>query len=316
MRLKIKANTATDIFTLDDDSISVQELSKLISQSSGPLKGVQVKSYKLGFPPKTVDAEAKDSLKEAGFKPNEQLIAELGESSARTIEQPPSKIAKSEKAEADDIANMHISSLNEYAILRNVPDDNACLFNAISYALEGTFKLPDLNLRAIVADTIRNDPVTYDEMVLGRPLLQYCEWIEKSESWGGAIELGILASFLQVRINCFDVELGNLIVFQDEARKPSKFINLVYSGIHYDCIITNSKLTQVKTGDIGNWTTHEDDIVAACKSLVKCLQLRNYTTNTTKFRVRCLVCYEIVVGEMGASKHANNTGHYLFGEVK
>lgn len=314
MKIKVKAGAASAVLTVEN-TCQVLDLTSHFAGTS--LEGVSVLSYRFGFPAKTVAASSTETLQDAGIHANDQLVAETGAGNQIS----PSSTGQSRPVQAaapklnDNIANVHIAATNNYVILRNVPDDNSCLFNAILYALSGKFKWPDLDLRHVVAETVRNNPLTYDEIVLGRPPEKYCEWIEKSESWGGAIELGILADFLGVRINCFDVELGSRMVFQNEESVPSKFIVLVYSGIHYDCFVTNTDVTESKANDHGNWTDHELDIVGASDQLVRLLQKRNYTTNTTKFRVRCLECYEVLVGEMGASKHAEAKGHYRFGEV-
>lgn len=310
MKLKIKAGATSAVVTVDE-STTILELAA--SFPGTPLENVHILTYRFGFPAKTVDATSNVTLIEAGIRPNDQIIGETGQkqqSAPVSASKPPASSTPDTK-----IANVHIPQLDQYLLLRNVPDDNACLFNAVLYALTGKYKWPELNLRHIVAETIRSNPHKFDEVVLGRPISEYCKWIEKSESWGGAIELGILAEFLGVRINCFDVELGNRMVFQDETSKPDKFIVVVYSGIHYDCFATNPQLTETKTYDQGNWTAHEPEILDASEKLVKLLQKGNYSTNTTTFRVRCLDCYEVLVGEMGASKHAEAKGHFRFGEV-
>jgi len=328
MKLKIKAGQNSAVLTADP-AWKVRDLSSHLSGTL--LDGQSITAYRYGFPSKSVAATSDISLQDAGIKANEQLVAEtsssgqsLADSTALNVANSiTSSLSKSRGPTSEDkittandkIANVYIENVGEYLILRNVPDDNSCLFNAILYALTGSFKWPELNLRHIVAETIQGNPATYDEVVLGRPIDKYCEWIEKSESWGGAIELGILSDFLGVRINCFDVELGSMMVFQNEKDVPAKFIVLVYSGIHYDCFVTNRQLTETKTNDKGNWTTHQLEILGSCDELVSLLQKRNYTTNTTTFRVRCLQCYEVLIGEMGASKHAESTGHYRFGEV-
>ena len=312
MRLKIKTAAGSGVISAED-SWTLSRLIECISADVPALKGKRITSLKCGFPPKALECDPQTLLAEAGIHANDQILVETQETSPVTASQAPAKVTPSTN---DKIANVYIEALNSYLILRNVPDDNACLFNAITYTLQGTFKWHDLDLREIVASTIEANPDTYNELVLGRPRDEYCEWIRKSESWGGAIELGILSEFLGVRINCFDVELGRKMVFQDEQNKPTKFICLVYSGIHYDCFVTNPVLTENKSGDSGNWTDHEDIVIQASSQLVALLQKRNYTTNTTTFRVRCLDCYEILLGEMGASKHANSTGHFRFGEVK
>lgn len=315
MRIKVKTSSATDVIAFDDESISVAELTQLISASSPKLANVSISSFKVGFPPQSIDAHSTLSIKEAGMRPNQQILAEETPSLDKPVNPAPSAPSR-RPTESPDIPSVHIKLLDKYAILRNVPDDNSCMFRAISYSLTNRLSMNDIDLRQLVSSKIASDPFTYNEMVLGRPIDKYCEWIEKKDSWGGAIELGIIAEALEIRINCFDVELGNMMVFQDEASKPEKFICLVYSGIHYDSIVLNSVLSQNKQGDVGYWTQHEEDIVEASKQLVKYLQLKNYSTNTTTFRVRCLECYLVLVGENGASKHANETGHFSFGEVK
>lgn len=311
MRIKVKTPSATDVITIDDESITVAELVSHISRSSSKLSGTTITSFKVGFPPQTVDATSTIPIKEAGIRANQQILADTGPSIG--LQEGGSATTPKESTE---IPSFYVKELDKYAILRNVPDDNSCMFRAISYSLTNQLSMDGINLRQIVSDTIAGDPFTYNEMVLGRPIDKYCEWIQKKDSWGGAIELGIIAGSLGIRINCFDVETGNLMVFQDEAAKPSKFICLVYSGIHYDSIVLNGILSLNKQADVGNWSLQEDLIVSASKLLVKLLQLKNYSTNTTTFRVRCLECYLVLVGENGASKHANETGHFSFGEVK
>lgn len=266
----------------------------------------------------------------------------------------------------EDIPSVYIDSLQKYLILRNIPDDNSCLFNSISYALSGansyqTFSPPS-DLRQIVVSYIEKDPALYSEAVLGRPRQEYCEWILKKDSWGGAIELGILADWFDVRITCIDIELGNFIQIENESKKPKEFIVLIYSGIHYDVFALNANLNTTdkeldqckwridgrrngsgeeeekdENGHIGGEPTkyeeskakkagddldergerdEETAILKASEKLCKLLQERDYSTNTTTFRVRCLDCYLVLVGEVGASKHAEQTGHLNFGEVK
>lgn len=309
MKFRIKGPAGSGIISAEE-SWTVSRLKEAIVSDIPSFHGKHISAIRSGYPPKTLDCLQDATLAEAKLRPNEQLLVEFEEGNDAL-----EAVAKALDPQNDGIPHVHISALNQYMILRNVPDDNACLFNAITYALQGTFKWPGLNLRDIVASTVEVNPQTYDEVVLGRTPAKYCEWIRKDDAWGGAIELGILSKYLNVRINCFDVELGRSMVFQDEERIPSKFVCLVYSGIHYDCFVTNQFLTQNKSGDQGNWTENEDAILQASATLVSQLQKRNYTTNTTTFRVRCLECYEVLVGEMGASNHANSKGHFRFGEV-
>ena len=53
--------------------------------------------------------------------------------------------------------------------------------------------------RVQVARRILADPVTFNDAILGKPMEEYAAWIQKDESWGGAIELTILAAATGVR---------------------------------------------------------------------------------------------------------------------
>jgi ubiquitin thioesterase OTU1 len=59
-----------------------------------------------------------------------------------------------------------------------------------------------------VADKIKEDPFTWSEAVLGMQPAKYCEHIQKSTSWGGAIELAILSQVYNVEIDSVDVQSG------------------------------------------------------------------------------------------------------------
>lgn len=116
---------------------------------------------------------------------------------------------------------------------RIVPDDNSCLFSAIGLVFKGKYDdaiTKELRegkykcvhralvadsvafLCAVVASEIRKDPINYSDVILGqvaraparRTMLtltpvnsrgrdEYIETIQKPSSWGGAIELSILA---------------------------------------------------------------------------------------------------------------------------
>lgn len=223
-----------------------------------------------------------------------------------------------------DIALLYIKEFDSYLILRNIPDDNSCLFNSISYAMVGYDSFgadgvsPPGQLRQVVAEHILSHEEVYDEAVLGRPVADYVNWIQKKDSWGGAIELGILSQWFNVTILCLDIESDKYITF-DASENPRGYIILVYSGIHYDVLAQNEQLLKedfVKKWDTTLWPAENQAIKEYGQQMGALLQSKDYSTNTTKFRVRCLDCYEVLVGEMGASRHANQTGHYNFGEVR
>lgn len=338
MRVKIKSRNGSSVISCTSDKVS---LHVLIDEIKIALKGAiddnALVSLKNGFPPKAIDMmKLETPINELGIKNGDQLIMEdeTGSSSTNTqdskLNQTSSVFnAPNAKTKSDpNIPSVYIESLDRYLILRNIPDDNSCMFNSISYGLFGYNSYdrdgvsPPSNLRSIISNTIQNNQDTYSEAILGRSVDNYCQWILKKDSWGGAIELGILADWFNIRINCLDIELGKFIRFENEINKPDKFMVLIYLGIHYDILSVNVNLStssQDKQTDTCIWSMNskeEDLILESALKLCHYLRTQNYSTNTTTFRIRCLECYKILVGEMGASKHANETGHFSFGEVK
>lgn len=325
MRLRLKSKQGQQTVDNIDGKLKIDNFVLLIT----PLFTTLIVAIKTGFPPKSIDLTTEKTLEELGVKNGDSLIVETGDDNSKStkikdlftkvVDKPKEtkniqndKEAKN-KRQKEDIPSVYVSEISKYLILRNIPDDNSCLFNAIISGVG--YDMTPLDLRDVVVNYIKNDVETYNEVILGRPVQEYCDWILKKDSWGGAIELGILADYLQVNIHCLDIETNNFITFDQE--KATKFIILVYSGVHYDLLVLNPVLSITKTNDTTNWPLNQENIIkASAKKLCTLLQLQNYTTNTTTFRIRCLNCYKVLVGEMGASNHANETGHYEFGEVK
>lgn len=335
MKVKIKSRAGASVISCTSNQVPLNILVHEIKTAlKGSISDDAVVTLKNGFPPKAIDMSRLEApLSELGIKNGDQLILEDENeySSTDMQESNPSQVPSGShtKAKSDpNIPSIYIESLDKYLILRNIPDDNSCMFNSISYGLFGYNSFdrdgisPPSNLRSIISSTIQDNQDTYNEVVLGRSVDKYCQWILKKDSWGGAIELGILAEWFKVRINCLDIELGKFIRFENEANKPDNFIVLIYLGIHYDILSLNVNLStssQDKQTDTCVWPINskiEELVLEYSLKLCHYLQTQNYSTNTTTFRIRCLDCYKILVGEMGASKHANETGHYNFGEVK
>lgn len=79
------------------------------------------------------------------------------------------------------------------AVVRRIIEaDNSCLFNAVAYNLERT-RSAAIRLRGVVKDTVKSDPLTFNDGVLGKENEEYQRWIMDMNHWGGPIELFILA---------------------------------------------------------------------------------------------------------------------------
>jgi hypothetical protein len=66
------------------------------------------------------------------------------------------------------------------------------------------------------------------------PTSEYITTISNPTSWGGAIELGILAAHYRTEIASIDVETGRLDHFSPGESGGAMRCILIYSGIHYD----------------------------------------------------------------------------------
>jgi ubiquitin thioesterase OTU1 len=88
-------------------------------------------------------------------------------------------------------------------------------------------------LRDVISDAVKAQPDEYSEVVLGRPPDDYAQWIKKPESWGGGIELAILAKHYQTEIAAFDITTARYQIFGQEAGYRQRVL-VIYDGIHYD----------------------------------------------------------------------------------
>ncbi|PCH38171.1 OTU-domain-containing protein [Wolfiporia cocos MD-104 SS10] len=205
-----------------------------------------------------------------------------------------------------------------YLVHRIVPDDNSCLFSSVALVFEQSISRAPM-MRQIVADAIRRDPETWNEAILGRSREDYISTILKPSSWGGAIELTILAVHYSTEIASVDVETGRIDHFTPPAERDSgNRCVLVYSGIHYDAASlapmadapADFHQTIVPVTSAGD----EDPMLVAAKKLADVLRAKKAYTNTATFDLRCQICKKGLKGEKEARAHASETGHVQFGE--
>lgn len=128
-----------------------------------------------------------------------------------------------------------------------------------------------------------------------RPRDEYISYILKPTSWGGAIELSILAKHYSTEIASVDVETGRIDKFSPppETDRGNRTI-LIYSGIHYDAATIapildapddfhQTVIPRVKDGD-------DDPALVSAKKLADKLRAKRAYTNTSTFDLRCQVC--------------------------
>merc|ERR1712176_872972 len=91
------------------------------------------------------------------------------------------------------------------------------------------------SFRKIVADGIAADPDRYSEVFLANSNAEYCSWIQKPDSWGGAIELSVFAEYFKCEIAAFDISTVRRDLYGEGCRYKQR-VMLIYDGIHYDAI--------------------------------------------------------------------------------
>ncbi|GAB9462859.1 Otu ovarian tumor protein-like cysteine protease [Globisporangium polare] len=198
---------------------------------------------------------------------------------------------------------------------RVVPADNSCLFNAIGYAL-GKGKTGNATaMRHLIKDTILANPDMYSEVFLGRPVYEYCAWIQDDKSWGGEIELSILSQYYKVEMVVFDVtSMSRLCYGEDQGFSQRMF--LLYDGIHYDLVVESPSKTAAESRDTTLFSINDfAKVERASEVAVEAHQNYEYT-DLHRFSIQCLVCREGFTGQKEAQAHADATGHREFGEVR
>lgn len=264
--LKVKTKRGQQLLDgLDADS-TVGELKKRLNELTEiPETNLHILT---GFPPKKLDISILEStIKAVGVVNGDTLIVEE-KAATSTSGNPNAAVRDQEAADqelAQSLAAAENSEFNGILMKKVVPADNSCLFTSIGkwgplrlelttirkdtythflslsgYVLNGTVDT-DIGafMRQIIAQHVANDKATYTEAMLGRPNLEYCEWILRLDSWGGAIEVSILSSFYGMEICVVDIINAIIIRFGEDQNYGTRAF-LLFDGIHYDPLYMES----------------------------------------------------------------------------
>lgn len=259
--LRVKTKNGQQVINNLSLNSTIKDLKQALSQlSSIPEAKLQVLT---GFPPKTLDISQDDSslgkiifqvkfsvfnlfllTVNSGISTGDTLI--LQESTNNISIAPSSSTDKADErlsAATEPSSNLNntlteetINELSGILMKHIVAADNSCLFTSINFVLSG--KVDESGeaakyLRKLVAETILNESHNYDEAILGKPLEQYCSWIQNDTSWGGAIELAILSNFYGIEIAVVDTVNAIINRFGEDQNYPLR-VFLMFDGIHYD----------------------------------------------------------------------------------
>lgn len=195
-----------------------------------------------------------------------------------------------------------------------VPADNSCLFTSVHYVVEGGVLNPACapEMRRLIAQIVASDPDFYSEAILGKTNEEYCDWIKRDDTWGGAIEISILSKFYQCEICVVDTQTVRIDRFGEDAGYTKRVL-LIYDGIHYDplqCVFPDPD-----TPPLTIFSSYDDIVLVQALELADEARKKRQFTDVNRFTLRCMVCQKGLTGQAEARDHAKETGHTNFGEV-
>jgi ubiquitin thioesterase OTU1 len=249
-------------------------------------------------------------------QPNFTQPSQTTRSTTQSSSQVPSKPLTLSKPAAKEVEPPEVLIRNgtSYLIHRVMPDDNSCLFRAIGKCVLGGTLDAVTELRSIVAQAIQAQPDKYDEVVLDQKPDEYCKWIQTPDAWGGAIEIGIIAQQFDIEVFAINISDGSVQKFNESGQGLRAY--LVYSGIHWDCIVENF-VGKDGPGDIdvAQFEVFDDEVYLKAKEIGEKLGKAGYYTDTKKFGIVCNTCKWEGTGEQSAAAHFAETKHTDFGQL-
>jgi len=267
-----------------------------------------------GFPPKALDlSDLTKPLSAIGITNGDTLI--VNEKHPDEISSPP-PATNTEQADsllAQRLADEEMEITVDGILLKQVvPSDNSCLFTSIGYVLNGKIDTDCHGMmRQIIAQHVANDKESYNEAILGKPNEDYCTWIQKPETWGGAIEVSILSNFYGIEIAVVDITNGIINRFGEDKNFGMR-VFLLFDGIHYDPLYLES----LSGGPVKTIFSIEDEtVMQQAQQLAMEAKSSRQFTDVNRFSLKCIQCDCLLVGQVEAQQHAKSTGHTNFGEV-
>ncbi len=277
----------------------------------------QVQKLLHGFPPSHVDtSDYEVPLSSLPFRSGDTVIVqEDKDAKSPTSPSGDTKSQSSNSLKSQNSVDSSGSESGSRGILTRkvVPADNSCLFTSIALVMEGgeTNRIHASQLRNIIAQVVSSNTEMYSEAFLGKSNTEYCVWILKQDSWGGAIEISILSEFYQVEIDVLDTQSIRIDRF-GESKGYKNRVMLIYDNIHYDPLV----LEPANSGDSIQtvFSTDDDWILAQALELATEANRSRQYTDLSGFTLRCLVCNDGLRGQRQAQQHAMATGHTNFAE--
>lgn len=195
-------------------------------------------------------------------------------------------------------------------IRRKIPNDNSCLFSAVEFLTSSGTIENSRQLRFECTSQIRKFPDKYTTLYLDRTPDEYCTWLELDSSWGGEIEILILAEIKGVQISIVQLETLRILSYSPPNMDSCcGRIYLLYTGQHYDALVGNGDLpTYIFHVSQNDGNDCNDSLALACAKHLKHEWETNLRTRTRK-RIKCSGCSAILKDASDFQQHCNSVEH-------
>ncbi|XP_073839853.1 yod1 deubiquitinase [Musca autumnalis] len=336
--VKLKSKKGQFIVKELTNQTTVKDLKQRISELT------QIKEQNLhilmGFPPRPLDVtqNLQQTLQAAGICNGETLIVDEKEApTLPSIEDDEALARRLQEEEENELRQLVATAANSgdsgserlvgpadldggsssgnfngILLKKVVPADNSCLFTSIRFVLNGKIDNEGSEMmRHIIAQEVAANPQEYNDAVLGKSNAEYCTWIQKPDSWGGAIEVAILSSYYGIEIDVVDIQNAIINRFGEDKNYGLR-VFLLFDGIHYDPLYLE---TEGGGPPATIFPVEEIGVYQQAEQLAKEAKSSRQFTNVDKFTLRCLQCGIAMVGQVQATQHAKSTGHTNFGEI-
>ena len=210
------------------------------------------------------------------------------------------------EAEKPPACSEHLFEDGSCMMVKYINPDNSCLFAAIHYAENQKFGSISY-LREQVANYIVANPYKFPEQALGRSPDEYVEWIMEKDTWGGEVELIILAEFIEKEIAVINTNPWNHHIF-GQGQNYRKRIYLLYNGAHYNLIVRNFSWGPVDM-DVTIFRAESETNLNAALQAAEKFMLQNGDNENIVFY--CRNCEVTFVGKSKATAHGQETHHSL-----
>jgi len=287
LRFRLRPTSgAAKVMSIDKEK-TLRDLLAMISRLVDiPARDIVIK---VAFPPppKVLDLSNPD-LKLISIKSLPSGTSLIVENKSATTSSP---AEKKDTCEEKKDANVRAVSRKEALMSkRTIPSDNSCLFNSVAYALENKAKNKSEDMRALIAGIVLSDPLTWNKAILGIPNEAYVSKIVQSNTWGGSIELNILAANYKCEIAAWDVTSKKCNIFGEGSGYKQR-IHLLYDGVHYDVLAQNLDGPQgARKNDITIFDPNDHIANIQAASICENHHTQKQFTNVYTYKIKCNIC--------------------------